>query len=355
MIKVSAHHLANALTMLAPVTAGAKFEVLGGILFSTKSGLLSLTASNLSIAVTIYVECDANSRDEFVAVNVPAMLAIAKAGGESILSLDYINPGVYISGSGSRSKIKTIAACDFPLVASPVVKDSVVLTPKQVEHLGMASMTADRNTRTIRISASGGSARSDGYNGFHAVKSIAQVESDCQVDITIPLNSWQIIERIAKTSERVEISSVDDALIAWFHSDQFVNATAIAKRAALPLQPSGKLEESDGAIWSADVPAHDLQRAFNAVSLFASDDITWITDGATLISLAANSEVGSASATLLVDISGQPFENTVSASMMRRFFNSLDDNSEFVEIRMFADRIMLLTPGLTYGVATKSK
>jgi len=319
-LSVLQENLNQALTVVSRlVAAKSQLPILSHILFSTDSGRLKLSATNLELGINYWLGAKIDSEGSFTlpSHDVSEFVSYLPSGR---LDLELIDNLLKIASSKASSTFSTTASTDFPSLPSIDPKSSIPLDAKTlsevIDQITFAAATDDSRpiltavlcrftVDNLFLVATDGFRLS--LKQIKLTDPITLPDNSESLTLLIPAQSLQEVAKLAKTSKKLSFGlSTDSQQLIFVLED---------------LELVSRLLEGDYPDYNRIIPTtfatkvllnkDDLSQAVKIASVFArqSANVIKLNLKNSLVEISANApQIGQNSAKLDARLEGEPLE-----------------------------------------------
>ena len=213
-VTILQENLARGLGIVARATAArSTLPVLGNVLLATDGGLLRLSATNLEIGLTCWVPAKIEAEG---AITLPAKTLVDVVGtypnDEIKLTLDTAEQAVKVKCGKSQTKVKGIAASEFPPM--PVSEQERILVDAAEFKLActqtVIAVSEDESRPVlsgVRLLLKGGKAILDAADGFRLSRRTVLLEQESTAEAIIPSKAIETLAKVMGETLGIAIES----------------------------------------------------------------------------------------------------------------------------------------------------
>lgn len=300
MLTVSSENLARALE-IATMAMPRRKSPFGAVeLAHARDGhLIEVVATDLNthVKVDVEVEDDGKTGDFRILINPVTLTKACRVMGPFDVSLDHGKDRLSFRGGPNGAQRGSVPCTDsyppFPIPTTYTDAKQVYLSVDDVRKLGSHSLS---KCSDLKIESSGMKISVLANDNYIASRNVVEVDGGNETCITITDSAWWIINAAAGYANDADVEIGRNAVFNFVALDSTYRITVMPTEANV-IAPVA-LDADGGYKWQAIVKAKELQRAVQSVLPFADQSVILkISQGGELV-ISAESEVGSAAASI---------------------------------------------------------
>lgn len=327
-------------TVEKAVTENKIKPIISCVYLETRDNNLFFCGTNLELTITSAMECEILEKGKMVFQ--PQLIdEYVKELSDDIILLKETDSVLVIETGDSSSEFALMNAEEFPILANKETSErNVCFTVQSRELLEIfekvkfsASGTADNlSINCIRLEMQDGVARFVSTDTYRLTYLMKEVESDCSVQVSIPLNTVEAITKLLKSEDLkdIEISMKDNQI--YFISG---NTEIVSRTIELPFPNYGGILGTAQYNKKMLVKSDELMKVLKRIQIFVRSN-TDSKFGAVFefdknnMLVRGVSSIAKIKEDLVINYTGEPLKISLNVKFLIEFLQNFEKESDIV-------------------------